>query len=137
MILIAATQGKLPRRKRPDTFALPSDLVEGVVETSDTHKEEQRCLFYVGLTCAKDSLTVTWSRRYAQRLPGCEERLYGLPAGRNTLGLPQQWMSPSWSAQLIESPTLICEYVSSGGMSGPRLPQHTAEPPAFRPQANP
>jgi DNA helicase II / ATP-dependent DNA helicase PcrA len=65
VIVCAAAQGKLPRRDRPDTFRLPPDLVEGVVDLPDSHKEEQRRLFYVGLTRAKDTLTVTWARRYA------------------------------------------------------------------------
>lgn len=64
VIVAAASQGKLPRRDRKDSFALPPDLVEGVIDVPESHKEEQRRLFYVGLTRARNSLTVTWSRRY-------------------------------------------------------------------------
>lgn len=64
VIVVAACQGKLPRRDRKDSFAVPPDLVEGVADVPESHKEEQRRLFYVGLTRARDTLTVTWARRY-------------------------------------------------------------------------
>ena len=61
VIITAAVDGTLPRRHRGDGLALPEEIVDGPPEGSDAHVEEQRRLFYVALTRARDSLTLTWS----------------------------------------------------------------------------
>jgi DNA helicase-2/ATP-dependent DNA helicase PcrA len=64
VILPVAVQDHIPSRDRSDAFALPEGLVEGISDDGGGHKEEQRRLFYVALTRARDTLTVTWARRY-------------------------------------------------------------------------
>jgi DNA helicase II / ATP-dependent DNA helicase PcrA len=64
VIVIAAAQGRLPRRDQRNTFELPPEMVEGLSDVPGAHKEEQRRLFYVAMTRARDSLTITWARSY-------------------------------------------------------------------------
>ncbi len=64
VILCAAYQGRIPSRDRAAHFSLPASLVSGVTDNPGGHTEEQRRLFYVGLTRAKDTLIVTWAKRY-------------------------------------------------------------------------
>lgn len=76
VIVCAAAQSKLPRPATSDRFELPLRLVEDVPELSDDHLEEQRRLFYVGLTRARDSLTVTWAKRYANSFKSVERTVF-------------------------------------------------------------
>jgi DNA helicase II / ATP-dependent DNA helicase PcrA len=64
VVVIAAAQGRLPRRDLRNTFELPPEMVEGISDVPDAHREEQRRLFYVAMTRAKDSLTITWAKQY-------------------------------------------------------------------------
>ena len=64
VVVIAAAQGRLPRRDQRDTYELPPEMVEGISDLGDAHREEQRRLFYVAMTRAKDSLTITWAKQY-------------------------------------------------------------------------
>jgi DNA helicase-2/ATP-dependent DNA helicase PcrA len=66
VILPAAVQDRIPSRDRSDAFALPDGLVEGIGQDTGGHKEEQRRLFYVALTRARDTLTMSWARRYSR-----------------------------------------------------------------------
>ncbi len=64
VVVPVAVQDRIPSRDRSDAFALPEGLVAVAADDGGGHKEEQRRLFYVALTRARDTLTITWAKRY-------------------------------------------------------------------------
>ncbi|MCL5675639.1 MAG: ATP-dependent helicase [Patescibacteria group bacterium] len=55
---------RFPSRERKEALPLPDDLVKENIPTGDYHLQEERRLFYVGLTRAKDFLFLTWAKNY-------------------------------------------------------------------------
>jgi len=55
---------RFPTRKRSDPIPLPDGLVKERLTEGDAHLEEERRLFYVALTRAKDSVTLTGASDY-------------------------------------------------------------------------
>jgi DNA helicase-2/ATP-dependent DNA helicase PcrA len=144
VILCAAYQGRLPSPDRAAHFSLPATLVAGVTDNPGGHKEEQRRLFYVGLTRAKDTLTVTWAKRYpsvfkdkkaTEFLP---DHAKGLWVGReqqsSLLVIPQKRRLPS----LLKDGKLVLSYSSIGDYREcPRRFEYRAlwrMPPIFWPE---
>lgn len=62
--LVQAASDRFPMRDRSRALQIPADLAEGVHEGREVHKEEERRLFYVALTRAKEELTVTYALHY-------------------------------------------------------------------------
>jgi len=55
---------KFPVRDRSEPIPLPTELVNETLPIGDFHLQEERRLFYVGLTRAKDFLYLTYARDY-------------------------------------------------------------------------
>ncbi|MFA5009418.1 MAG: ATP-dependent DNA helicase [Candidatus Paceibacterota bacterium] len=55
---------KFPSDQKSDPIALPEDLIKEVLPKGDFHLQEERRLFYVALTRAKDGLFLTWAEDY-------------------------------------------------------------------------
>ena len=53
---------RFPTRERRDVIALPDALIKETLPSSDFHMQEERRLFYVGMTRAMDALHFTWAR---------------------------------------------------------------------------
>jgi DNA helicase-2/ATP-dependent DNA helicase PcrA len=53
---------RFPTRERGDVIALPDALIKETLPTGDFHMQEERRLFYVGMTRAMDNLFFTWAR---------------------------------------------------------------------------
>lgn len=53
---------RFPTRERGDVIALPDALIKETLPTGDFHMQEERRLFYVGMTRAMDSLHFSWAR---------------------------------------------------------------------------
>jgi superfamily I DNA/RNA helicase/RecB family exonuclease len=64
VILVALSDWKLPGRDRGSWLSLPEELVPETVQPGDAHLEEERRVFYVALTRAKDTLMLTHAWRY-------------------------------------------------------------------------
>jgi DNA helicase-2/ATP-dependent DNA helicase PcrA len=64
VFLVSLVDQRFPTRKRSDAIPLPDGLVKERLPEGDTHLEEERRLFYVALTRAKDSLTLTGADDY-------------------------------------------------------------------------
>ncbi|MFA5178316.1 MAG: ATP-dependent DNA helicase [Candidatus Paceibacterota bacterium] len=55
---------KFPSDQKSDPIALPEELIKEVLPKGDFHLQEERRLFYVALTRAKDGLFLTWAEDY-------------------------------------------------------------------------
>lgn len=56
--------GKFPGISRREPFELPQELIPESLPSGDIHIEEERRLFYVAITRAKEHLTLTYSDNY-------------------------------------------------------------------------
>lgn len=56
--------GRFPTRNRGDTIDLPDELIKESLPTGDSHIQEERRLFYVGMTRAKKYLFMTYGHDY-------------------------------------------------------------------------
>ena len=64
VFLVSLVQGKFPLPKRSQQIALPDCLIKEVLPTGDFHIQEERRLFYVGMTRAKEKLYLTSAEDY-------------------------------------------------------------------------
>jgi DNA helicase-2/ATP-dependent DNA helicase PcrA len=71
-------EGKFPISKRPDLCPPPAGMLSD--EMVNWHDEEEECLFFVGISRAKDRLCIFRARRYGSR-ESLESRLLKLVRG--------------------------------------------------------
>ncbi|MFH1452963.1 MAG: ATP-dependent DNA helicase [Armatimonadota bacterium] len=62
VFMVNLVQGKFPVRNRHDKIEIPLELIKETLPSGDFHIQEERRLFYVGMTRAKDELIFTYSR---------------------------------------------------------------------------
>lgn len=55
---------RFPAIERSEAISIPNALVKEIVPEGDTHLEEERRLFYVAMTRAKDGLYFSWAADY-------------------------------------------------------------------------
>jgi DNA helicase-2/ATP-dependent DNA helicase PcrA len=64
VFLVNLVQDKFPSRRRRDALELPLALTRDVLPSGDHHQQEERRLFYVGMTRARRELYLTSARDY-------------------------------------------------------------------------
>jgi DNA helicase-2/ATP-dependent DNA helicase PcrA len=64
VFLVACAEQKFPVRRRRDPIPLPDALVRETLAPADAHLHEERRLFYVAMTRAKDELVLTSAADY-------------------------------------------------------------------------
>jgi len=64
VFLVNCVQGKFPVQKRRDALELPAELIRDLLPAGDFHTQEERRLFYVGMTRARRELFFTSARDY-------------------------------------------------------------------------
>src|SRR5258708_27806473 len=64
VFLVNVVQEKFPLRRRRDPLELPVALMKDAVPTGDHHLQEERRLFYVGMTRARRELFLTNASDY-------------------------------------------------------------------------
>lgn len=62
VFLVGLISDRFPSRHRGDQIEVPSTLIRETLPTGDWHMQEERRLFYVGMTRAKDLLYFSYSR---------------------------------------------------------------------------
>src|SRR5439155_23831309 len=60
----ALVEGRLPLSRRGEGFDLPATLLEPGVRGREDQVAEERRLFYVAMTRARQRLVVSWAERY-------------------------------------------------------------------------
>jgi ATP-dependent DNA helicase UvrD/PcrA len=66
--MVGLVDDRFPTRSRGDQLLLPSDLVRDPLPEGDHHLAEERRLFYVGMTRAREQLLLSWARDYGGRV---------------------------------------------------------------------
>lgn len=69
VFLVGLVSGRFPSVHRRDPIPLPDALVKDILTTSDFHRQEERRLFYVGMTRAKEDLYLTSAQDYGGKRP--------------------------------------------------------------------
>ncbi|KKR49185.1 MAG: hypothetical protein UT86_C0001G0157 [Candidatus Magasanikbacteria bacterium GW2011_GWC2_40_17] len=64
VFLVNLVEMRFPSVNRADPIELPEKLVKEILPEGDSHLQEERRLFYVGLTRAKKGLFLTWAENY-------------------------------------------------------------------------
>jgi DNA helicase-2/ATP-dependent DNA helicase PcrA len=70
VFLVGLVTDRFPGRDRRDAFEMPEGLVRDPIPGADHHTAEERRLFYVGMTRAKEELVLTWAQDYGGRRSG-------------------------------------------------------------------
>ncbi len=111
VFLVNLVVGRFPSLERREQIPIPNDLIKEILPTGDYHLQEERRLFYVGMTRAKDRLFLTSSDYYGEgkrvrktspfiaEALGPEALASPLPPGEQ-LSLPD-WQAPQFSAPVI------------------------------------
>ncbi|MGH2456451.1 MAG: ATP-dependent helicase, partial [Candidatus Limnocylindria bacterium] len=66
--MVGLVDDRFPTRTRGDLLPLPADLVREPPPAGDHHLGEERRLFYVGMTRAREGLVLSWARDYGGRV---------------------------------------------------------------------
>ncbi len=69
VIIPDLVDNKLPTRFQKDKFAIPKELLKGIqsqFDEKELHTQEERRLFYVAITRAKEKLILTYAKRYGE-----------------------------------------------------------------------
>ncbi len=84
VFLVDLVKFRFPTRNRSDKLPLPDVFVKEELPEGNEHIQEERRLFYVGCTRAKDYLFLTWARDYggkAEKKPSLFIKELGLETG--------------------------------------------------------
>ena len=67
VFMTGLVDGRFPARTRREPLGLPTELVNEVLPEGDAHLQEERRLFYVGMTRARDELVLSHAADYGGR----------------------------------------------------------------------
>ncbi len=64
VFIINMVDQRFPTRQKSDAIEIPAALVKDILPEGDFHLQEERRLFYVGLTRARSNLYFSWAKDY-------------------------------------------------------------------------
>ena len=99
VFLVNLVDKRFPSIERKDPIEIPAELIKEVIPQGDTHLEEERRIFYVAATRAKEGLFLTSSEDYGGKRKKKVSRF-----------ITELGMKPSCNA-----PANICEVVTGAG----------------------
>jgi len=77
VFMVSLVETKFPWPKRSEPIELPDELIKDVLPMGDFHLQEERRLFYVAMTRAKDELYLTSAVDYGTKQPRKISRFVG------------------------------------------------------------
>ena len=66
VFLVNLVSARFPTRQRREQISIPEELIKEILPTGDFHEQEERRLFYVGMTRARDRLFLTAANYYGE-----------------------------------------------------------------------
>ncbi len=69
VVMVGLVQNRFPHTRRREPLSLPEPLIKEILPSGDFHLQEERRLFYVGMTRAKRELYLTSARDYGGHRP--------------------------------------------------------------------
>lgn len=97
IFMVSLVAGKFPVSHKSESIELPDELIKDILPGGDFHQQEERRLFYVGMTRAKKELYLTGAKDYG----GLRQRKVS-PFVIEALDLPKKYM-PAFKASAIEA----------------------------------
>jgi len=67
VFMVGLVEDRFPSRDRTDQLQLPAGLLDDAPPGGDAHLAEERRLFYVGMTRAREELVLSWAGDYGAR----------------------------------------------------------------------
>jgi len=67
VFMVGLVEDRFPSRDRTDQLQLPAGLLDDAPPGADAHLAEERRLFYVGMTRAREELVLSWAGDYGAR----------------------------------------------------------------------
>ncbi len=120
--LVGLVDGRFPARGRREQLAVPDALLRGVLPGGDAHVQEERRLFYVGMTRARDELVLTHALDYGGR----RTRRVS-PFVLEALDLPAGTVAPTRAASPLER-IAAAEGPAAGAPAAVPVPGPSSEP---------
>ncbi|MBI1848037.1 MAG: PD-(D/E)XK nuclease family protein [Candidatus Rokubacteria bacterium] len=120
VFLVNLVQEKFPSRRRREALELPVELIKDTLPEGDFHQQEERRLFYVGMTRAQRELYLTSARDYG----GTRERKVSLFV-LEALDLPKD-AARAFKGQPIEE---IARFAPPAGLGEETLPPLAPDEP--------
>lgn len=109
-------KGHFPTRRRGNACPLPEGLVPADADGADPHEEEEECLFFVGLSRAREALVLSRAKRYgacrSNPSPLLDVIADGLPRAPDG--------EPSWTSAPGASPAGTAEHPRQPPRAGDR-----------------
>ncbi|QQG44676.1 MAG: UvrD-helicase domain-containing protein [Candidatus Roizmanbacteria bacterium] len=66
VFLVNLSRGRFPTYEKKEPIPIPNELIKEILPQGDYHMQEERRLFYVGMTRAKDNLYLSLSQSYGE-----------------------------------------------------------------------
>ncbi len=123
VIMAGLVNDRFPRKDRPDKIELPQDLIKEYLPDPENrginkyHLQEERRLFYVGMTRAKDELCMTSAGDYGgkrkKRMSRFVSEALEIKEGTRDLGLgssPKSFQAPSLTPPAPTSQVITLSY---------------------------
>jgi DNA helicase-2/ATP-dependent DNA helicase PcrA len=110
VFLVNLVTGRFPSLERKEQIPVPDPLVKEVLPAGDFHLQEERRLFYVGLTRAKNRLFLTASDYYGEakrvrRISPFVSETLGESVVSSAAVAPRQLSLADWQPPQFSSPT--------------------------------
>ncbi len=65
--MVGLVEDRFPSRGRADRLQIPDELIPSATASPETHLAEERRLFFVGMTRAREELVMSWAQDYGGR----------------------------------------------------------------------